>query len=500
MKKFICVILVLVMTVGVAGCGDKDTTEANNDLHSKAMSILDEFGDNQKVKDFLSAYDILMNLSENKDKFVSELGQANKYFEKYNVEFNHGDYFLTPNISLTSEDINDYRSKAAYYDAEDLMNAIVYPVLFDKYGQYAQCIKGISAVNILNAVRSTGELEQQKAENKYTGCEETWKYIGTPKSEFKIKYHTNGLVESINIPIVRSDRPLSDTELTEVYAKSVDEQKEFASQRFEKLIGELNDKPVGYTVLNQIFTDEEIQIIVNYIRSLSMDEIWERNMWTLNGTQATVYTMAAVSFDYKGNDISIHYGLDDIYLRIIGQNYVNEFSSKWYTLWCGLTLPNGSEKTIEDYADYINNKTEINGVVQDYSYDLDANADKYKNSTLSDPSYDETTLDISNAENFNISASDKITVKGYVERNTTEFPIYRFRLSKPITVTFKEYGEDEVFTCSYLYFYDDTELNGNYPFGDMVDAGREYSVTASLEDYRGGGDLFFLNPTMTNAN
>ena len=74
----------------------------------------------------------------------------------------------------------------------------------------------------------------------------------------------------------------------------------------------------GYEALSQIFTDEEMTIISNYIHSLTAEAIWERNLYTINSNPSDYgitfdYIAAIVMFDYKGNSIGIHYNLNDIY-------------------------------------------------------------------------------------------------------------------------------------------------------------------------------------------
>ena len=89
------------------------------------------------------------------------------------------------------------------------------------------------------------------------------------------------------------------------------------------------------------------------------------------------YSSAVVSFEYKGNSVSIHYGLNSVYLRVIGGDYINQLSCRWYTLYCGLVLPDGNDETIATYQNYIDFNIAANDVIADWSFDLDANADKY---------------------------------------------------------------------------------------------------------------------------
>ena len=152
----------------------------------------------------------------------------------------------------------------------------------------------------------------------------------------------------------------------------------------------------------------------------------------------------------------------------------------------------------ELYSDYINNNMAYNSIIQDYSFDLDANAGSYLetpdiNNDQSENSEDIQDSDVQQSIPVEMSMSDEVTVYGVIEKNDTEFPTYRLRLSPKLTFIFDEYIGEKVFECEYLYFYDDAELNNYFPIHDFV--GYSCEVTAQLEDYRGGNELFILKPS-----
>lgn len=503
MKRFLVLLISLSLLLAFSGCVNEvndNGAKNEDDLYAKAIDVLDELSDDVRIKDFRTAYDLLMSLPINEDKFVSQLEEIEQIFSKYNVELDSGDYYLTPNISFTQEDIEKYKSKGAYYDANDLLNAIVYPVLFEKYGEEAQSIEGVTADTILSAIKSTNDYTFDEKKEQYDNCREIWKYVGTPKSKYEVKYHSNGLVESIDIPIVRSNNPLNDNEYASYFEKDIETQKQIAGNRFISMSNQFSSIFTGYEVLSQIFTDEEINIISNYIHSLTLEDIWNRNLMAING-EPTTYVSAIVVFDYKGNNIAINYGLNDITLEVMANNLVNPLTHRWYTLWCGLCLPEGEgkEETIKTYSDCINNNTAANDIVQEWSFDLNANADKYKASisTSTEPNQGDNIFENSDVQQsipVEMSMSETLTTYGVIEKNNTAFPSYRLRLTTKLTIIFDEYIGEKVFECEYLYFYDDPELNNNYPFEDFI--GDSCEVTALLEDYRGGNELFLLNPTI----
>ncbi len=455
-----------------------------SELYNKAMSILDEF-DDPRIDDFREAYALLMSLPNGKDAFINQLDKINRIFEKYGVDFKYGGWYLQPYLTddaITQDGMDGYKAKQVYWDVEDLLQAIVYPVLFDKYGNEAQHIEGITASEVIAAIEATGNYQLEETTEDYNGFSETWAYLGQPKSDYKMRYHANGLVESINIPIIRSDAPLLDDDFSDFFECELAEQKQIAGERFMSMTARLSSFSVGYDVLSQIYSDEEIAIIFSYIKSLSSEDIWEKNMWADNDTgEPSNYTAATVSFVYRGNSITINYGVNCIYLRVIGKDYVNQLSSAWYTLYCGLALPDGSDDAVAHYQNYLDYNTASNDVIYEWSFDLDAHEYEYIN--------DEP--DSSNS--FVVSFTDTITVDGVIEKNIDIFPQYRLKLSVPVHITLPEY--DEEFDCEYLYFYDDAELNGGYNYADLIGANCE--VVASVENFRGGGQLFFVYPEVT---
>lgn len=379
MKRILMLFISLSLLFSFSGCGSEvknDDEKNENALYSKAISILDELNEDERVEDFRTAYDLLMSLPTDKNKFVSQLEKVEQIYLKYNVELESGDYYLSPPGTFSEESIEKYKSKGVYYDASDLLEAIVYPVLFDKYGDNANCIEGLTYDKVISAIKSTNDYAFDEKKVQFDNCSETWEYIGVPKSKYEVIYHSNGFVESVDIPIVRNENPFSDDEYVSFWDNDMESQKKIAGNRFMNMHSQFSTIFTGYEVLGQIFSAEEIAVISNYIHSLTIDDIWERNFWAYEG-EPTTYAIALVIFDYNGKHISIRYGLNDITLKISGNNKVNPLSHHWYTLWCGLCQTEAQEAVI-GYDDYINNNTNLNSTVQDYSFDLTANEDKFK--------------------------------------------------------------------------------------------------------------------------
>lgn len=98
----------------------------------------------------------------------------------------------------------------------------------------------------------------------------------------------------------------------------------------------------------------------------------------------------------------------------------------------------------------------------------------------------------SNDTIFNIKSNEAININGIIAKTNTDFPKYCIKLDKPITIQISNQFDAEKYTCSALYFYDDNEVNGNYDFDSII--GQRCNVISKIENYRGAGRLFLLEP------
>lgn len=104
---------------------------------------------------------------------------------------------------------------------------------------------------------------------------------------------------------------------------------------------------------------------------------------------------------------------------------------------------------------------------------------------------------------FNVNVDERILVSGTIMSTgnlTIDIGKYCLQLDEPITIQLNDpYFADssKIYECSVLYFYDDTELidssEKSYYLTDD-DIGKKCSIFARVEDYRDGGDLYFLYP------
>lgn len=120
------------------------------------------------------------------------------------------------------------------------------------------------------------------------------------------------------------------------------------------------------------------------------------------------------------------------------------------------------------------------------------------------PSTDTTTTPNTDIEvDFNVNVDERILVSGTImstENLTIGIGKYCLQLEEPITIKLNDpYFADssKIYQCSVLCFYDDTELidssETSYYLTDN-DIGKKCSIFARLEDYRRGGNLYFLYP------
>ena len=122
----------------------------------------------------------------------------------------------------------------------------------------------------------------------------------------------------------------------------------------------------------------------------------------------------------------------------------------------------------------------------------------------STPSTDNNTSNNTEIEvDFNVNVDERILVSGTIMSTgnlTIDIGKYCLQLEEPITIQLNDpYFADssKIYECSVLYFYDDTELidssEKSYYLTDD-DIGKKCSIFARIEDYRDGGDLYFLYP------
>jgi len=508
-KRMICGCLATLLLVMLSACGsqpnapsepadiqqDEPITQVDksNALYGKAMEILDEF-DDPCIEDFKEAYFMLMSMPSDKDDFIDQIYKVNQIFERNNVKFQYGGWYTQPYLSdesITQDGIDGYKNEQVFYDIRAFLETCIYPLIFEKYGTDAWCINGIIASGVISAIEADIEYSHGDTTESSFTCTEEWLYNGAPTNmnyQFKVTYHKNGLVQHINIPIVRSNQPMDDAVLGSYFDFEPSEQKKIAENRFTSLLEQMDVGMVGYDVLHQIYSDEEIGVICSFLKSLP-SVIWERNIYTEAEAEAASYTGATIQFRYKGNSIIASFGLNSIELQISGGNYVNQLSHKWNTVYCGFGYSNDADISL--YQDNIDYNLSANTELSESVFDLDAHEQEYigEYPLNGNSEGNETT----SPETFILSMSDTVTVEGALEKNTDAFPMYRFKLDAPIHIVLKEYEEE--FTCEYLYFYDDAELNGGFDYSALI--GRKCSVTASVENYRGGGNIFFLFPEIT---
>jgi len=498
MKQILALLLSMIMIFALVGCSPKDTNNEQNkdEWADKALLILEEYKDETEVKDFLNAYELLTRLPNDENGFITQLKEANEIFSKYQVKLETGSYFLGEKgtFAIDEESISEYKTKAAYYDAYNLMEKLIYPILFEHHGKEAQKIANINADSVIKAIEGTNLYFFNEENTNFETTSKEYQFNGDAKATYEVTYHSDGSVKNIIVPIAISGNPYLDSDFSTFLEYDLEKQKDVAGDRFIEMQSSFTSFACGYEVLSLIFNADELNVIANYIHSLSKYNIWEKNI--AETELSTSHLNAVVCFDYKGNDISINYGLNSIKLSISGGNYINTLSSKWHTVWLGLCHKAYGEDILNTYKDYLECNTEKNNEVSEFSFDLDTNEEKFEEAvTQNQENAPDQNGDVQTSIPVELSLNEKIEVSGVIEKNDGAFPDYRLRINPTLSIIFTDDESDVIYTCDYLYFYNEPELNGNYPFKDFV--GNTCNVTATLEDYRGGGDLFFLNPVIT---
>lgn len=319
-----------------------DTNEVSNKMQLKknAYAVLDTLSDDERVSDYITAVDILENLPKTKDSFLNELKKVQKITDKYNIELHYMDYFLSPSNSLdnSNDDLYEYissTSKARKDDLEKLTEGLIYPAIFEAYGENAQHIKNIDIDKVHKCFSDNGYTELSSYNETVYGITEEWaKPYSDGNDLMEVRYYTNGLVENVTIPLIFSDEQLDSTELMSLFDLSPDDQKSFEEKRFEKMAQDFTDYTYGKDILYNIFSEDDLTMMKNYISSLNEKNIWENDI--LGTENRSVWLNATLPSRISDKDIALRFSTNKINLYISGINIYNEFTYKYYTVYCGM--------------------------------------------------------------------------------------------------------------------------------------------------------------------
>lgn len=382
MKKLLILILTICFTFAIIGCGSKEKYKNESDLYPKAVAILDEFKDDQRIIDFRKAYDLLMTLPSDEDDFAEQLEKVNSIYKKYGQKLKYGedllwDYKKTKS-GINKKHIKKYRNETVFYEANILFNATVYPALFEKYGNEAENINGLTSYKLRTSIMATGKYKKDETKRDSPDFNrEIWKTVNRPVSTYSFNYYNNNIVWHIKLPIVRSNIPLQSSELETFFKETPNARKRILNSRFPHMLNKINLFSPELEILHSLFNEKELTILNNFIRSIGIENIWERDYLSKIHDKPLHY-LAMLLVDYKNYHLTIDYGVDSITLSISSKNKVNEFSNRWSILHCGLIFPY-SQKVIESYNDEISNNKSANNKINDGVFDLDTNSDKYTN-------------------------------------------------------------------------------------------------------------------------
>lgn len=237
--KFIqTIIVILVLSLGVVGCGNsivnKSIEQAKSSIESKEYDksllslemALDEESDNEEVK---KLYDIVDKYQQAK-KLIEDnnIDEAKKVLDAINIEYTS--YAIKEDIdNLKSEVENQYKEiekvNVHLKEAENLFNN-------KKYGEAKVCL----GANILGIVGDSIE------PNKYATEEQKQKALEiTERCELGIVDEEKNLVESKNAQYIEKLNSI-EMELNDLYkGETTIEMKEFAGKTYKKWDNALNE-------------------------------------------------------------------------------------------------------------------------------------------------------------------------------------------------------------------------------------------------------------------
>ncbi len=385
MKKSAMLCLLLAAVMLITGCFNTnsaekrlDNEEASNtttEVFYKAEQILNDLPNKNVVQDFWKIYGIMTSLSGNQKKFVSQLQEVQGLCEKNGTSLSKGDYFLhdPDTISITPAGIKEYID-GSYHDVLSIANDMLYPALLEKYGDYVNGVKNLSKQDF-TVTDDTFFDTLVKSEEDYNIIKEEWsnpynKELGS----VKLEYFPNDRLQAITVPIIISSDYMNDEEFAAFYDNDVQIQEETALQRYQDMIESFDTFLLGRDYLSLIYTENELLVLENYIKSLTTEDIRENDF----DFQPTDYATVSLSVRYKETYAVISFSLNRVNLRIIGANEINPFTAAYYTVLSGLFGEQHEQYSAENMKEYINYTPDFRPEINAWSFDLDEHEKEYE--------------------------------------------------------------------------------------------------------------------------
>lgn len=381
LKATILLLLVTAMMLFSVGCGDKTKKNAPalDSLTAKAEAILDELPEDERISDFRTIHNLLTNLSTKEKQFLKQLEEARAIARKHGFSLESADWYFSVGSPVNSETIKDYINDRVDHDISGALTAMISPLLLQEYGYDLEHIRDVSKDDILGEVERCGYYcESIKARDSSTkSVREFWKDSRSLLGDYEVQYYENGFVDYLKIPLIKADFWKDEENANAFMDANEQKQKEILKNTIAIMLNSFNGFEKEKAVLSLIYTEEELCILENYIKSLTADVVC--------ASKYAYSTGSSLFLCYKDTAIAINFSPGAINLTISGRNLINEFSSRWYTLQCGFA---GSTKSreyfAEEYADYINKNTALNVDIPEEFIDLDAIAEEYMQETETD--------------------------------------------------------------------------------------------------------------------
>jgi len=299
---FIISIISIVALISTISFFSKEPDDIRAALSIETKQILDSLGDDERVNDFLKAYNLLLNLDITEEKNSNEkVDQVNEITEKWNVE----------PIKIGHRDIS-------HGSTELIIIHLFYDLIAPVYYEKAPFQKNSLELNI-------DEITKLFADKDFIYSEE-WgdditqintKYYKS--SELKgpycsMNYHAKDKeVQSLSFDFFESQRNWSSSQMEEHLNQPFEEQR---NDIIDLTLQDLSDYRDGEEdpMLRAVFTAEELEILNWFLDQLDDDQLRQYNIIDTEGHTSFIGLWISanlndkafiIGFDLTGIDISI---------------------------------------------------------------------------------------------------------------------------------------------------------------------------------------------------
>lgn len=496
--------LCLLLCCLFAGCAAHEAEDSNAAEQSSAETteqdplllcayeVLDELPDNAQKDDFLTAVNIIRNLPDDAEGICAELEKVQAICDRYGVQLDAIPEILQ-NYALGEFDDSSFAhyEEAMAYEIWSLVDTLIYPQLFELYGEEAADIPGLTYADVQTSLSLAGAALEETSTNMLLQTTEKWRIMGDPAGLPEVTFYPNDRVSSVSLPLVLSEDLLTEAEYSAYLELPRAEQQAFAEERFAQILAQFAEFEYGTEILNAIFTAEELAVLKQYIASLTPADLWENDLYTggQKVDERPGYDAVGIWLRYNDLHVQLRITFYRLEIRISAFEQINALTQRYYTLIVGFS---GDSVLAADFDDYINGNTAANTAISASMIDLNAREEELLQAI--EAAKQETSA---KPETPDASNGSYTFAPAYLDEYGISWNYYTIELPKSWDGQFEvECNPEQAYGYS-VYFYDKDERENGY--GGFLFAIRllqdaseydflpAYSVLGYADVYRIGG-------------